>query len=184
MSVLAWGVGGARVEVVQGDIVDQDVDALANAANTALWLGAGVAGAIRARGGPEIQEACDRHGPIPLGEAVVTGAGSLGPRFVIHAAGMHLGGHVSADSLASCTRNTLQRARELGVASLALPAIGTGMGGFPLAECARIMVGEVAAALAAGSGALRLVRFVLFSPPARDRFAAAARAAWGDAEAA
>jgi O-acetyl-ADP-ribose deacetylase (regulator of RNase III) len=177
----SWSLGRARVEVVRGDLTEQRVDAIVNAANTELWLGAGVAGAIRAHGGPEIQAECDGHGRIPLGEAAVTGAGRLPARFVIHAAGMHVGGRVSADSLARATRNALLRARERGLTSVALPAIGTGVGAFPLEECARLMMAEVRAHLERHpDGPLRLVRFVLVADPARAAFARAAASAFGE----
>ncbi len=176
----SWPAGEARIAVVRDDITEQRVDAVVNAANTELWLGAGVAGAIRARGGPRIQEECDQHGPVPLGEAAVTGAGRLPARWVIHAAGMTPGGTVSADSLARATRSALRRAHERGCSSLAFPAIGTGVGGFPLRECAEIMLRETAAHLEAHPGGpLRQVRFVLFSEEAREEFARAAGERWG-----
>ncbi len=132
-----------KVEFVQGDITEAAVDAVVNAANTQLLLGAGVAGAIRRKGGPAIQQECDAHGPVPLGEAAMTGGGNLKARYVIHAAGMHLGGGVSAESCAAATRNSLRRAEEHGLRSIAFPAIGTGVGGLDMAECARVMLEQV-----------------------------------------
>lgn len=131
------------VEFAKGDITDAEVDAVVNAANTGLMLGAGVAGAIRRKGGPAIQQECDRIGPIPLGEAALTGGGNLKARFVIHAAGMHLGGGVTAESCAAATRNSLLRAEEKQLCSVAFPAIGTGVGGLNLESCARVMLRAV-----------------------------------------
>lgn len=128
------------VEFAKGDITEADVDAVVNAANTQLQLGAGVAGAIRRKGGPTIQEECDRIGPIELGEAAITGGGRLRARFVIHAAGMHLGGGVSASSCEAAARNSLRRAEEKKLRSIAFPAIGTGVGGLDMARCAEIML--------------------------------------------
>jgi O-acetyl-ADP-ribose deacetylase (regulator of RNase III) len=159
----------ATVEFVTGDITRQQVDAIVNAANTDLLLGAGVAGAIRRAGGPAIQEECNRLGPIPLGEAAITGGGNLPAAWVIHAAGMHLGGGVSAPACADATRHSLQRAAEKGLKSVALPAIGTGVGGLGMGECARVMLGEVKAHLSGKSSVERVV-FVLFDDAARAVF--------------
>lgn len=128
------------VEFVNGDITEQDVDAIVNAANTSLWLGSGVAGAIRSKGGGAIQEECDRIGPIELGGAAITGAGRLKARYVIHAAAMELGGGVSPQSCWSATVNSLRCAEEKHLASIAFPAIGTGVGGLEVALCARNML--------------------------------------------
>jgi O-acetyl-ADP-ribose deacetylase (regulator of RNase III) len=132
-----------KILFVKGDITEMAVDAVVNAANTDLMLGAGVAGAIRRKGGPRISEECERVGPIPLGEAAVTTAGNLKAFYVIHAASMRLGGKTTADSLRQSTHNTLQRAEEKAFKSIAFPAIGTGVAGFPMEECARIMIQEV-----------------------------------------
>lgn len=128
------------VEFVNGDITEQDVDAIVNAANTSLWLGSGVAGAIRSKGGPAIQEECGRIGPIELGAAAITGAGRLKARYVIHAAAMDLGAGVSPQSCWSATVNSLRRAEEEHLTSIAFPAIGAGVGGLDLALCARNML--------------------------------------------
>src|SRR6187455_2920057 len=131
----------ARVEVLQADITTLDVDAIANAANTELAHGGGVAGAISRAGGPEVQRESDAKAPIGLGEAVETSAGAMPARWVIHAATMELGGPTSAEIIERATRSTLAKAEELGARSLALVAFGTGVGGFPLGDAARIMVG-------------------------------------------
>lgn len=152
---------GRTLELQQGDITTQDTDAIVNAANNHLVLGAGVAGAIRARGGPSIQEECNRLGPIPVGEAAITGAGTLPARFVIHAAGMG-DEPVSARSLRDSTANSLKRAVEAGLKSMSFPAVGTGIGGFAVHEAATILLGTVKEHLE-GETTLELVRFVLWS---------------------
>src|SRR5215218_11247293 len=131
----------ATVEVLETDITTLEVDAIANAANTMLRHGGGVAGAISRAGGPEVQAESDRRAPIRLGEAVETTAGALPAKWVIHAATMELGGPTSAEIIEQATRSTLARAEELGCRSLALVAFGTGVGGFPLDVAARLMVG-------------------------------------------
>jgi O-acetyl-ADP-ribose deacetylase len=131
----------AALEVIAGDVTKLEVDALANAANTHLKHGGGVAGAISRAGGPEVQRESDEKAPVGLGEAVETTAGEMPARYVIHAATMELGGPTSAEIIERATRSTLERAEELDCRSLALVAFGTGVGGFPLEEAARIMVG-------------------------------------------
>jgi O-acetyl-ADP-ribose deacetylase (regulator of RNase III) len=131
----------AELEVMQADVTKLEVDAIANAANTELRHGGGVAGAISRAGGPEVQRESDEKSPIGLGEAVETTAGEMPARWVIHAATMELGGPTSAEIIERATRSTLAKAEELGCRSLALVAFGTGVGGFPLDEAARLMVG-------------------------------------------
>src|SRR5437588_4051744 len=157
------------IEVLDTDITKLDVDAIANAANTRLLHGGGVAGAISRGGGPAIQRESDQRSPIGLGEAVETSAGELSARWVIHAATMELGGPTSADIIRRATASTLRRADELGVRSLALVAFGTGVGGFPLDEAARIEVEEVRRHLDAG-GALSRVVFAVRGDEARAAF--------------
>jgi len=134
-----------QLEVLQADVTKLDVDAIANAANTRLAHGGGVAGAISRAGGPEVQRESDEKAPIGLGEAVETTAGAMPARYVIHAATMELGGPTSANIIRRATESTLAKADELGCRSLALVAFGTGVGGFPLDEAASIMVGAVRA---------------------------------------
>lgn len=131
----------AELEVIATDVTQLEVDAIANAANTDLKHGGGVAAAISRAGGPEVQRESDERAPIGLGEAVETTAGEMPARWVIHAATMELGGPTSAKSIEQATRSTLVKADELGARSLALVAFGTGVGGFPLDEAARLMVG-------------------------------------------
>ena len=147
----------ATIEALDTDITRLEVDAIANAANTDLAHGGGVAGAIVRAGGRSIQEESDALAPIELGEAVATGAGDLPCRWVIHAATMRLGGPTSADVIREATASTLRVADELGCKSLALVAFGTGVGGFPLEEAAAIEVAEVRRHLDAGSGLDRVV---------------------------
>jgi O-acetyl-ADP-ribose deacetylase (regulator of RNase III) len=147
----------ATVEVLDTDITALEVDAIANAANTRLLHGGGVAGAISRAGGPAIQEESDARAPVGLGEAVETTAGTLPARWVIHAATVELGGPTSADIIRRATAATLARADELGARSLALVAFGTGVGGFPLDDAAVIEVDEVRRHLAAGSALQRVV---------------------------
>jgi O-acetyl-ADP-ribose deacetylase len=131
----------AELEVTQADVTKLEVDAIANAANTQLKHGGGVAAAISRAGGPAVQRESDEKAPVGLGEAVETTAGDMPARWVIHAATMELGGPTSAEIIERATRSTLARADELGCRSLALVAFGTGVGGFPLDEAARLMVG-------------------------------------------
>ena len=132
-----------ELEVIQADVTKLEVDAITNAANTQLRHGGGVAAAISRAGGPEVQRESNEKAPIGLGEAVETTAGDMPARYVIHAATMELGGPTSPDIIERATRSTLRRADELGCRSLALVAFGTGVGGFPLDDAARLMVGAV-----------------------------------------
>jgi O-acetyl-ADP-ribose deacetylase (regulator of RNase III) len=162
----------AEIEVQRADITKLAVDAIANAANTDLRHGGGVAGAISRAGGPEIQRESDELAPIGLGEAAATTAGEMPSRWVIHAATMELGGPTSAEIIREATRSTLRKAEELGAKSLALVAFGTGVGGFPVKEAARIEVEEVRRHLDGGSG-LERVLFALFGEEAEGTFRAA-----------
>jgi O-acetyl-ADP-ribose deacetylase len=145
------------IEVLETDITALEVDAIASAANTRLLHGGGVAGAISRAGGPAVQRESDQRSPIGLGEAVETGGGEMPCRWVIHAATMELGGPTSADSIRRATASTLELADRLGARSLALVAFGTGVGGFPVDEAARIEVEEVRRHLKSGSALERVV---------------------------
>ena len=162
----------ATVEALDTDITRLEVDAIANAANTDLAHGGGVAGAIRRAAGPELEKESEASAPIGLGEAVATTAGGMPSRWVIHAATMRLGGPTSADIIRDATASTLRVADELGATSLALVAFGTGVGGFSMEEAARIEVDEVRRHLDAGSGLERVV-FAVRGEAARAAFAAA-----------
>ncbi len=123
--------GQLEVLLSEGDVTEMDCDAIVNAANNHLWMGAGVAGAIKKKGGKVIEEEAVKKGPIPVGEAVVTTGGALRAEYVIHAAGMGQDLSTDTQKIYHCTLNSLKRARELGLKSIAFPAIGTGVGGFP-----------------------------------------------------
>jgi O-acetyl-ADP-ribose deacetylase (regulator of RNase III) len=162
-----WPV--ARLEVIAADVTTLDVDAIANAANTELAHGGGVAAAIARAGGPDLQRESDERAPIGLGEAVETTAGRMPARWVIHAATMELGGPTSAEIIEQATRSTLAKAEELGARSLALVAFGTGVGRFPLDEAARIMVG----AAREHEGELERIVFAVHGDDAERAFRAA-----------
>jgi O-acetyl-ADP-ribose deacetylase len=151
----------AKVGLRQGDLTEADVDAIVNAANNDLMLGGGVAGAIRVKGGPAIQQECGKIGTIALGEAAITGAGKLRARHVIHAASMRLGEPTSEANLRAATRNSLMRANENSLKTIAFPAIGTGIAGFPIERCAQVMLEEVRAHFGSPT-TLERVEFVLF----------------------
>jgi len=157
------------ITITQGDLTEQDVDAVVNAANNDLQLGGGVAGAIRRKGGPAIQQECNRIGPIPLGEAAITTGGNLKARHVIHAASMALGQRTTEANLRASTRASLQRAREKGLETVAFPAVGTGIAGFPMRRAAEVMLEEAARHLA-GETSVREVRFVLYDTQAYEVF--------------
>jgi len=162
----------ATVEVLDGDITTLEVDAIANAANTDLAHGGGVAGAISRAGGPEVQRESDAKAPIGLGEAVETTAGEMPARWVVHAATMELGGPTSEAIIRRATASTLRLADELGARSLALVAFGTGVGRFPLADAARVEVEEVRRHLD-GDSRLERVVFAVHGEEARAAFEAA-----------
>jgi O-acetyl-ADP-ribose deacetylase len=159
-----------RIVIQQGDITEMDVDAIVNAANNDLILGAGVAGAIYRKGGEAIQKECNEIGSIPVGYAAVTAGGKLKARHVIHAASMGLGGvRTTAKTLRTSTVHSLRLASERGLKTIAFPAVGTGVSGFPMEECAEIMLGEAVQHLKSETS-LETIYFVLFDAPARDTF--------------
>jgi O-acetyl-ADP-ribose deacetylase (regulator of RNase III) len=162
-------VGSGAIEVVQADITSLEVDAIVNAANNRLILGSGVAGAIRTKGGPSIQEECNRIGRIAVGEAAITGAGKLPAKYVIHAASMG-DEPVSERSLRESVRNSLLRGEEAGIASIAFPAIGTGVGGFPIRRCAEIMIGLAEEHLKGESPSIDRIVFALFGESDKKAF--------------
>ena len=169
---MSWRVNRLTVEVQQGDLTTQDVDAIVNAANNDLELGGGVAGAIARAGGPAIQAECRTVGPIEVGDAAITGGGRLKARHVIHAASMHLGGRASKDSLGAAMDQVFRLSREHQLRSLAVPAVGAGIAGLPMRDCAEVMA-ECVSKAAAEEGAPREVRFVLFGEPAVQEFESA-----------
>jgi len=159
----------SKIEIRQGDLTDMDVDAIVNAANNDLKLGGGVAGAVRRKGGPQIQEECDKVGTIPVGGAAITSGGNLKARHVIHAASMELGGRTSALALRSSTAHSLRIAAQNGLKTIAFPAVGTGIAGFPLRECAELMLRETAKHLAQDTS-VEKIYFVLFDQQALKTF--------------
>jgi O-acetyl-ADP-ribose deacetylase (regulator of RNase III) len=158
------------IEVLETDITKLEVDAIANAANTGLRHGGGVAGAISRAGGPVVQSESSARAPIGLGEAVETSGGDMPCKWVIHAATMELGGPTSAEIIRNATASTLRKADELGARSLALVAFGTGVGGFPVEEAATIEVSEVRRHLDAGGSAIERVVFAVRGDEARRAF--------------
>src|SRR4029078_3678516 len=134
-----------ELEVVEGDITELDVDAVANAANNELWMGAGVAGAIKRAGGTVIGQEALAQAPIAVGQAIAAGAGNLRAKHVVHAAVMGQDLQTSAELISQATRRTLHAADERARRSLAMPASGTGVGGFPIGQCAELMVTEARA---------------------------------------
>lgn len=156
-----------EMDVPEGDIAAIQADAIANAANDRLWMGAGVAGALKRAGGEEIEREAMAQGPIPAGTAVATTAGGLHARYVIHGAVMGQDLRTNAELVRATTRACLQLADQLGCESLALPAFGTGVGGFPVDECARLMVGE---ARSFEGASLRRVAFAVFGAEAERAF--------------
>jgi len=165
-----------RIVLREGDITEEHVDAIVNAANSRLVLGAGVAGAIRQKGGPQIQAECDAIGPIEVGGAAVTTAGNLPARWVIHAAGMPPGGSATEATVHASVRRSLELAREKGCRTIAIPAIGAGIGGFPVQRCAEVLLSEAKDHLS-GETTLEEIRFVLFGEPTYRIFEAAYDAA-------
>jgi len=159
-----------RIVIEQGDVTEMETDAIVNAANNDLLLGAGVAGAIARKGGESIQKECNEIGSIPVGYAAITGGGKLKARYVIHAASMGLGGvRTTAKSLRTSTAHSLRLAADRKLKSIAFPALGTGVSGFPVEDCAQIMLSEAAEHLKSNTS-LEKVYFVLFDERTRDAF--------------
>src|SRR3954468_1660352 len=157
-----------RIEITEGDISTQDTDAIVNAANNHFWMGAGVAGAIKRAGGDAIEAEAMRQAPVAPGECVITSGGRLAAKHVIHAAVMGQDLRTSAELIAQATRNSLALADQHGLASISFPAFGTGVGGFPLSECAQVMISAVRAYQ---PKSIRLTGFVLYGETAYAPFA-------------
>ena len=134
-----WQILEVKIQLMKGDITESEVDVIVNAANTDLLLGGGVAGAIRKKGGSSIQKECDKIGSVKLGGAAITEGGNLKAKYVVHAASMHLGEKTSAESLKNSLWNSLKISAEKSIETIAFPAIGTGIAGFPINKCAEIM---------------------------------------------
>lgn len=162
-------VGHSILKLVEGDITELSTDAIVNAANSSLILGAGVAGAIRTKGGPRIQEECNRIGGCPVGGAVITTGGQLKARYVIHAVGPRMGEGAEDEKLRNATLSSLKVAEENGLQSIAIPAISTGIFGFPIERCAEIML-SAALEYLSGETRLREVVFCLYGMEAFEVF--------------
>jgi O-acetyl-ADP-ribose deacetylase len=169
--VISFSLSPLMLEIVDGDLSLETTGAVVNAANNAFWMGAGVAGALKARGGASVESEAMAQGPVEPGECVITSGGRLAARYVIHAAVMGQDLTTSAALIDRATRNTLRLAERHGLESIAFPAFGTGVGGFPRSECARLMIEAIRAHPA---GSLRRVRLVLFGQPAYRAFVEAA----------
>ena len=157
-------IGQASLETERGDISQAKVDAVVNAANNHLWMGSGVAGALKRAGGVEIEREAVSKGPVAIGDAVITGGGSLSATHVIHAAVMGQDLQTDESKIRTATKNALMRARELGIRSVAFPALGTGVGGFPPELAAEAMIDECVSFLRKESApSLKRILFVLFS---------------------
>ncbi|MFZ1082578.1 MAG: macro domain-containing protein [Candidatus Kryptoniota bacterium] len=161
---------GKTIEAIKGDIAEYEGDAIVNAANNNFWMGGGVAGAIKRKGGTSIEQEAMQLGPKPVGEAVITGAGKLKTKFVIHAAVMGQDLQTDSSKILSGTRSALRLAESNKMKSIAFPALGTGVGGFPLTEAANIMVNEASSFLK-HSESLSLITFTLLDQEAYESFA-------------
>ena len=162
-------VGSTAIEIIQGDIAAQDTDAVVNAANNHLWMGAGVAGAIKRAGGESIEEEAVAKGPIAVGSAIATTGGALKAKYVIHAAVMGQDLHTNADYIRSAIKATFALAESMKLTSISVPALGTGVGGFSMNHCANILIGEAVQFLL-HAHSVKLIRFVLFGEDARKVF--------------
>lgn len=163
-------VGKTDLLIERGDLTDWEVDAIVNAANSHLWMGAGVAGAIKRKGGVIIEEEAVRQGPVEVGEAVITTAGNLPATHVIHAAAMGQDLKTDAQQITQATRSSLAIADKHKLSSIAFPALGTGVGGFPLAQAAEAMLSAVLSHIQAGNTSLRKIVFVLYQEEACKAF--------------
>lgn len=167
-------IGNTVIEIIKGDIVAQDTDAVVNAANNYLWMGSGVAGAIKAAGGESIEEEATAQGPIEVGTSVITGAGELAAKYVIHAAGMGQDLKTDEDKIRMAVTSALELAVEKKLESMAFPAIGAGIGVFPVQKAAHIILEAALDFFLEKVGesgmSLKLVRFVLFDDEAEAAF--------------
>ncbi len=164
-------IGGVRVRVIKGDITEIECCAVVNAANNHLWMGSGVAGALKKVGGVDIEREALEKGPIEIGNVVETKAGHLSAKWVIHAAVMGQTLETSAEIVTRATSNALRLAERLGVKSIALPALGTGVGALPMEDCARAMRSGMETVLPLKS--IEEIVFVLFGPRAFNAFKSA-----------
>lgn len=165
-------MGTRIIRVVQGDLTEIEADALVNAANNQLWMGGGVAGALKRKGGKSIETEAISKGPIPIGEAVITAGGNLSAKFVIHAAGMGTDLRTDKDKIRNATYNALKRAHEAKLRSIAFPSIGTGVGGFSMQRAAELMLGTTLSFLRNEPGtSIERITFVLYNDTGYRTFA-------------
>lgn len=162
-------INNGLVEIVQGDIADQETEAIVNAANNHLWMGAGVAGAIRRKGGLEVEQEAVAQGPIEIGQVVLTSGGKLKAKHIIHAAVMGQDLHTDADKIRNAMKSSLLLAEHNRIPSISFPALGTGVGAFSPFHCAKIMVTEAIEFLQKAEN-LRTIRIVLFDKSTFDIF--------------
>lgn len=162
-------IGAGELRVVQGDITEQTTEAIVNAANNHLWMGSGVAGAIKRKGGEAIEREAVVQGPVDIGQAVATSGGKLKAKYVIHAAAMGQDLRTDAQKIKNATHNSLHLADRKEILSISFPALGTGVGGFSPFHCASIMIREVIDFLQTAQH-LRKVHFVLFDQTTFDAF--------------
>ena len=172
---MTYHIQNTTIELMNGDITELDTDAIVNAANAQLLLGGGVAGAIRTKGGPEIQAECNKIGGTFVGGAVITTGGHLKARYVIHAVGPRMGEGDEDTKLRNATKNSLHVADDHHVRSLAFPAISTGIFGFPLDRCADIMIEAVVQYIISSQTNLERIVFCLFGNDALETFLSAAK---------
>ncbi|MFQ5827715.1 MAG: macro domain-containing protein [Candidatus Methylomirabilia bacterium] len=163
-------VGKTEILIDRGDITDWEVDAIVSAANSHLWMGAGVAGAIKRKGGVIIEEEAVQQGPIEVGEAVLTTAGNLAATHVIHAAAMGQDLKTDGQKITQATRSSLAIAEKRKLSSLAFPALGTGVGGFPPVQAAEVMMEAILEHLKAETTGLKRIVFVLYQEEAYNAF--------------
>ena len=169
-------IGNVNVNVIKGDITEQKVEAIVNAANNRFIMGGGVAGAIKRKGGKIIEDEAVAQGPVEVGEAVITSAGKLPARYVIHASTMGMDFKTSSEKIAAATYNSLKRAEEKGIKQIAFPALGCGVGGFSVSEAAKIMVEQIKDYLNENpSSCIREVIFVLYTQKDYDEFVSAVK---------
>ena len=166
-----------KIILLQAGIADLETDAIVNAANDHLWMGSGVAGAIKAKGGDEIEKEAMSKGPIPIGEAIVTTAGKLKVKYVIHAVVMGQDLQTSENYIRDATLNSLKRAEELSLSSIAFPAFGTGVGGFPVDRCAEVMINTTAGFLR-NNKFVKEVYFALIRKSDYDVFSSVLKKIW------
>lgn len=157
-------IGDVNIKVIKGDITEQKVEAIVNAANNRFLMGGGVAGAIKRKGGKVIEDEAVAQGPVEIGEAVVTSAGNLPARYVIHASTMGMDFRTDSNKIAAATRNSLKRAEEKKIKQIAFPALGCGVGGFSVSEAAKIMLQEIKNYLKENpSSCIKEIIFVLYT---------------------